>query len=89
MSLLLVLLKEQPVGWEERKITHFALKTVLLAFVIVESRVLGSVEGSVVLGTSKVLAVLLVVLPEASRAPSGLEVGAQRAPSLIYFPSTE
>ena len=64
MSLLLVLLKEQPVGRQERKITHCALQTVLLAFVIVESRLLGLVESPVVLGTSKVLSVLLVVLPE-------------------------
>ena len=55
-------LKEQPVNREERKVTPFALEAVLLAYVVLESRVLGCVESSVILGAGEMFPVLLVVL---------------------------
>ena len=55
-------LKEQPISREKRKFTLIALETVLLVYVVLKSGVLGSVEGSVVLGADEVLPVLLMIL---------------------------
>ena len=59
-----MLFKEQPISRKERKLTQFALQAVLLSDVVIESRLLGFIEYSVVLGTGKVLAVLLMILPD-------------------------